>query len=106
MGLDLDFEDGTVLGAGKVGEGLTARGTALLVRRHRMLCDAGGQRALVPAAVSGLSRLLSATAATLLGVGSRGGVRRSDGVRGGLHGRGGRGAVSAGVVVVVVSAGS
>jgi hypothetical protein len=74
MGLDLDFEDGGVVGAREVGERLATGRAAALVGRQVQEFFGGRQMALVTATVSGVAALLSAWPSAAAGVGRGGGV--------------------------------
>jgi hypothetical protein len=86
MGLDLDLEDGGVIGAREVGERLAARRAALLVGGPGHFLRGGRQVAMVAAAVSGAAPLLAARSSAVAG-----GRRRV-----GVGARGWRGAVGVG----------
>src|SRR6516165_4159786 len=98
VGLDVNLQDGCVLGAREVGERLAAARAALLGGGQALDFFGGRQRAIIAAAVAGLSPLLSPRQATGAGRGGRGrfvGAGRGGGgvgwrVRRGVGGRVGR----------------
>ena len=65
-GLDLDFQDGTVVGAGKRSEGLATALTATLLGGQVALLLGGGEVGVIASAVAGTAPALAAAAGRLV----------------------------------------
>jgi hypothetical protein len=60
MGLDVDLQEGGILGAADGGEGASAVATTALVAGEDVVLDEGGQVGIVAASRTGLAGLLAA----------------------------------------------